>query len=105
GETAPRPQAIDQHDTITLTYADRVISFEFAALSYRTPRQSRYRYMREGFDDAWTEVGSTQRLVTYTNLDPGRYVFRVTAANADDGWDEGGRGVTLLVAPAVGATL
>src|SRR5262249_58418944 len=103
-ETSPLRQAIDQTDTITLTYADRVMSFEFAALSYRAPRQSRYRYMLEGFDDGWTEVGSTQRLVTYTNLDPGRYVFRVTAANADGAWNEAGRAITLVITPPWWAT-
>jgi len=66
-ETSPLRQAIDQADTIELMYADRVISFEFAVLNYRAPRQSHYRYKLEGFDD-WTEVGSTQRLVIYTEL-------------------------------------
>jgi signal transduction histidine kinase len=98
GATSPLRQAIDQTDTLTLTYADRVISFEFAALRYRAPQQSRYRYKLEGFDD-WTEVGSTQRLVTYTNLDPGRHVFRVTATNADSVWDTAGRALTLVVTP------
>jgi two-component system sensor histidine kinase ChiS len=104
GGTSPLRQAIDQTDTIELTYADRVISFEFAALSYRAPRQSRYRYMLEGFDDDWIEVGSTQRLVTYTNLDPGWYVFRVTAANADGVWSEAGRAITLVITPPWWAT-
>ena len=81
-----------------------MISFEFAALSYRAPRQNRYRYKLEGFDDAWTEVGSTQRLVTYTNLDPGRYVFRVTAASADGVWNETGRAIALVVTPPWWAT-
>ena len=111
GATSPLRQAIDQADTIELTYADRVISFEFAALNYRAPRQSRYRYKLEGFDNDWTEAGSTQRLVTYTNLHPGRYVFRVTAANAD-GVERGrprhraGRHATMvgdLVVPRAGA--
>jgi signal transduction histidine kinase/ligand-binding sensor domain-containing protein len=104
GATSPLRQAIDHTDRLTLTYADRVISFEFAALSYRAPRQNRYRYTLEGFDDAWTEVGSTQRLVTYTNLDPGRYVFRVTAASADGVWNEAGRALTLVVTPPWWAT-
>ena len=81
-----------------------MISFEFAALNYRAPRQSRYRYKLEGFDDDWIEVGSTQRLVTYTNLDPGRYVFRVTAANADGVWNEAGRAIALVVTPPWWAT-
>ena len=102
GATSPLRQVIDQADTIELTYADRVISFEFAALNYRAPRQSRYRYKLEGFDDDWTEVGSTQRLVTYTNLDPGRYVFRVTAASADGVWNEAGRAIAGRHATVVG---
>jgi ligand-binding sensor domain-containing protein/signal transduction histidine kinase len=104
GETSPLRQAIDHADTIELTYANRVISFEFAALSYRTPRQSRYRYKLEGFDDDWTEVGNTQRLVTYTNLDPGKYIFRVTAANAAGVWIEAGRAIALVVTPPWWAT-
>ena len=104
GETSPLRQAIDQADTIELTYADRVISFEFALLSYRAPRQSRYRYKLEGFDDDWIEVGSTQRLVTYTNLDPGRYIFRVTAANVNGVWNEAGRTLALVVTPPWWAT-
>jgi hypothetical protein len=59
GVTSPLSQAIDHTDRVELTYADRVLSFEFAALSYRAPRQNRYRYKLEGFDGAWTEVGST----------------------------------------------
>jgi signal transduction histidine kinase/ligand-binding sensor domain-containing protein len=104
GETSPLRQAIDQTDTIQLTYADRVISIEFAALNYRAPRQTRYRYRLEGFDDNWTEVGSTQRLVTYTNLDSGRYVFRVATASADGVWREPGRALTLVVTPPWWAT-
>src|SRR5262249_59077878 len=75
-----------------------------AALSSRAPRHTRYRSPLEGFDDAWTEVGSTQRLVTYTNLAPGRYTLRVTAANADGVWNEAGRAIALVVAPPWWAT-
>jgi signal transduction histidine kinase/ligand-binding sensor domain-containing protein len=89
---------------IALRYTDRVISFEFAALNYRAPRQTRYRYTLEGFDDGWIEVGSAQRLATYTNLAPGRYVFRVTAANADGVWNESERVIPLIITPPWWAT-
>jgi signal transduction histidine kinase/streptogramin lyase len=104
GATSPLHQAIDATDRLELTYADRVIAFEFAALSYRAPRQHRYRYKLEGFDTDWTEVGSTQRLVTYTKLAPGRYVLRVTAANADGVWNEAGRTLALVITPPWWAT-
>jgi signal transduction histidine kinase len=101
---SPLRQAIDVTDSIELTYVDRVISFEFAALNYRAPRQTRYRYKLEGFDTDWITVGSTQRLVTYTNLAPGKYVFRVTAANGAGAWDATGRAVALVVRPPWWAT-
>ena len=61
--------------------------------------------MLEGFDTDWTEVDSTRRLATYTNLDPGQYVFRVTAANADGVWNEAGRTLALTIVPPWWQTL
>jgi ligand-binding sensor domain-containing protein/signal transduction histidine kinase len=99
GADSPLQQSIDLTDVIELTYADQKISIEFAALSYSTPSQNRYRYRLEGFEEDWIEVDSTRRLVTYTNLDPGSYVFRVTGSNGDAMWNEVGREVTLVIAP------
>jgi Y_Y_Y domain/Two component regulator propeller len=100
GERSPLHQTIDQTDSIALTYADRVISLEFAALNYRAARQTRYRYKLEGFDGDWIEIDSTKRLVTYTNLVPSRYVFRVASANADGVWNPAGRAIALIITPA-----
>jgi signal transduction histidine kinase/ligand-binding sensor domain-containing protein len=104
GDGSPLRQVINATDSITLTHADRIVSFKFAALNYRAPRQIRYRYRLEGFDDDWIEVDSTRRLVTYTNLAPGEYVFHVTAANEDGVWNEAGRAVSLVVTPPWWAT-
>ena len=86
------------HD-LTLSYQDRVISFEFSALNYVVPSENRYRYRLEGFDQGWTEVGSDHRLVTYTNLDPGEYVFRVIGSNDDGVWNETGTSLRLTITP------
>ena len=99
GADSPLQQAIDLTDEIKLSHTDDVISFEFAALSYHAPNQNRYRYRLEGFEEEWVEVDSSRRLVTYTNLDPGSYVFRVTGSNGDGVWNEVGREVTLVIAP------
>ena len=103
-QNGPLQQAIDQTNTIEIRYADRIVSFKFAALSYWAPHQNRYRYKLEGFDQEWIEVDAAQRLITYTNLDPGRYVFRVSGANSDGVWNETGRTLTLIVTPPWWAT-
>ena len=86
-------------DSLTLSYRDNVFSFEFAALSYANSQKNRYRYKLEGLEPAWNEVGSKQRLATYTNLDPGKYVLRVQASNSDGVWNEEGVSLPILITP------
>ena len=99
GENSALRQAIGETDALVLSYLDRVISFEFAALNYLAPQKNRYRYKLEGFDTEWTEVGSDRRVVTYTNLDPGKYVFRVLGSNNDGIWNEEGAALALTITP------
>jgi ligand-binding sensor domain-containing protein/signal transduction histidine kinase len=92
-------KAIPYVDSLTLSYRDNVFSFEFAALSYASSQKNRYRYKLEGLEPGWNEVGSRQRLATYTNLDPGKYVFRVQASNSDGVWNEKGLSLPILITP------
>ncbi len=87
---------ISELDAIELTHKDYVVSFEFAALDYTAPEKNRYAYMLEGFDSDWIEIGTIRR-ATYTNLDPGDYVFRVKAANNDGVWNEAGVALAVTV--------
>jgi ligand-binding sensor domain-containing protein len=86
-------------DSLTLSYRDNVFSFEFAALSYVNSHRNRYRYKLENFEPRWNEVGSKQRLATYTNLDPGKYVFRVQGSNSDGIWNEEGVSLPIIITP------
>ena len=91
--------AIPYVDSLTLSYRDNIFSFEFAALSYANPQKNRYRYKLENLEPSWNEVDSKQRLATYTNLDPGQYVFRVQGANSDGIWNEEGVSLPILITP------
>jgi PAS domain S-box-containing protein len=92
-------KSISDVDALTLSYRYNVFSFEFAALSYANSQKNRYRYKLEGLEPGWNEVGSKQRLATYTNLDPGKYVFRVQASNSDGVWNEEGVSLPILITP------
>ena len=92
-------RAIPYADSLTLSYRDNVFSLEFAALSYANSHKNRYRYKLEGFEPEWNEVGSKQRLATYTNLDPGKYIFRVQGSNSDGVWNESGVSLPILITP------
>lgn len=92
-------KSILETDNLVLSNSDRMFSFELAVLNYRAPEQNRYRYWLEGFEEAWNEVDRTRRFVTYTNLDPGEYVFRVIGANNDGIWNQEGDSIRITVTP------
>jgi hypothetical protein len=83
---------------ITLSYSQNVFSFEFTALNYRQSEKNRYKYVLEGFQDEWIDAGS-ERKVSYTNLSPGEYTFRVIASNNDGVWNEEGASIKITVVP------
>lgn len=81
GENVPR------RPPVRLAPGRRRLEFHFAALSFTAPEKTKYRFKLGGFENNWVEAG-TRRIVTYTNLPPGRYVFRVTASNSDGIWNK-----------------
>ncbi|SFD55147.1 Signal transduction histidine kinase [Chitinophaga sp. CF118] len=79
-------QSISNTKEITLKYRENVFSISFAALNYFHPEKNQYMYMLEGFNNEWLTTDGKQRMATYTNLDPGDYIFRVKASNNDGIW-------------------
>ena len=59
GGDSPLQTSILSAEELALSHQDRMISFEFAALSFSSPERNRYKYKLEGFDEDWNEVGST----------------------------------------------
>lgn len=75
-------------DTVKIYPEDTAVSFDFSGFNYTDPWSNRFRYMLEGYDNDWTETDAKSRRVTYTNLKPGSYRFKVNAANKDGVWSE-----------------
>jgi diguanylate cyclase (GGDEF)-like protein len=73
---------------LTLSSQASVFALEFAALHYTEPSGNRYSYQLQGFDRDWVETDAAHRTASYTNLNPGQYVFRVKAANHLGVWNE-----------------
>ncbi|MEM8548175.1 MAG: EAL domain-containing protein, partial [Pseudomonadota bacterium] len=58
---------------------------EFAAVSTRHPQGMEYRYMLDGLDKDWS-APTTNHLIDYSGLAPGKYEFRVSARVAGGAW-------------------
>lgn len=70
---------------ITLEHDLNVLTFEFAALQFPFSNRCEYSIQMEGFDKEWREIG-TDRTVTYTNLFPGEYTFKVKSKELGSTW-------------------
>jgi signal transduction histidine kinase/DNA-binding response OmpR family regulator/streptogramin lyase len=97
--------AISEAKEITLKYRENIFSLEFAALNYSNPEKNQYAYKLEGFNNNWLTTDGTHRTVTYTNLDPGKYIFRVKASNGDGVWNEKGTSLVVTILPPFWRTI
>ncbi|CAN5157147.1 hypothetical protein BH24PSE2_BH24PSE2_17340 [soil metagenome] len=70
---------------LTLSHDQNVFTLAFAVLDFNSPPNNRFRYKLDGFDSEWRDAGG-HNYATYTNLDPGHYVFRVHGANSRGIW-------------------
>ncbi len=96
-------RALSGLERIELSHRQNFFSFELAALSFARSDKNRYAYMLEGFDEAWVESGS-RRYASYTNVPPGKYLFRAKGSNNDGLWNERGAAVEILVRPPLWRT-
>lgn len=100
GPHSPLHKSIGYTSTLSLSHHENMFSLEFSALSFFNPEANRYRYKLESLDRQWHEVGSNQRLVTYTTLPAGTYTFRVQGATSRGAWSEPGLELSLDILPA-----
>lgn len=97
-------KAIDETKEIYLKYKHKAISFEFSALSYTSPGKNQFAYMLEGMDENWNYTDYKGRSVTYSNLSPGTYTFKVKASNNDRIWNEEGTSLRIIIVPPLWKT-
>ncbi|HEX2534714.1 MAG TPA: two-component regulator propeller domain-containing protein [Chitinophagaceae bacterium] len=93
------PESITGAETVQLRYDQNVFSIEFAALDFAHGRKSRYAYKMEGFNRDWLYTDGSQRRITFTNLDPGTYTFKVRATNPDGSWNEKVKSLKVIIRP------
>lgn len=97
--SVPLTQSITESRGITLTHRQNVFSIGFAALNFLHPEKVRYQYKLDGFNTDWLTADSRVRRATFTNLNPGDYVFRVRIADSDSDWQESTIRLAVSVLP------
>ncbi|SDM29458.1 Signal transduction histidine kinase [Daejeonella rubra] len=97
-DNSPLNESLILAKEIKLKYSQSVFTISYAALDYTISENNNYAYKLEGFDEEWNYVG-TERKATYTNLDPGTYVFRLKASNENNIWNNDGISLIIHISP------
>jgi len=77
----------------------RDLQIDYTSPTFTVPQKVKFRYRLDSYDSEWHDAG-TRRQAFYTDLPPGNYTFRVTAANSDNVWNETPTTLDFSIAPA-----
>ncbi len=97
GENSPLDGNIIVDSLICLNYDQNNFSFEFSSLNYSQTIKNQYEYKLENYDHQWQHVGN-RNSAFYTNVSPGKYVFKVRASNNDNLWNMEGAQIKVIIA-------
>jgi len=92
GENPIIHQPIEQKPKISLSHTDDSFTLFFTSTDYTHPLENTFTYKLEGFDTHWQKTRPGQHSVSYTNLDPGEYVFQLKN-------EEARSSIAIVVAP------
>ena len=91
---------LDFAQAVQLSPGTTSLRIEYTALSYNMPDSLRFRYRLDGVDGDWQDPGA-RRAVSYTNLGPGEYRFRVAAVDQFGQWSKEEAVMSVRILPAL----
>lgn len=89
---------LDSKKLIELEYYENYFSIEFVSPSYLNPGKTRYRYILEGLDQNWI-TSTYQHKISYPNIPPGEYRFRLKVTDANGKWSNQEKSFKIVVTP------
>lgn len=85
-------------DQIKLNHNQKVITINYSNFEFTYPDKIKFLYKLEGFENDWK--ATTERSLTYMNLDHGTYTLKVKASNTLGEFGSNYSSVKLTVLPA-----
>jgi ligand-binding sensor domain-containing protein/signal transduction histidine kinase/DNA-binding response OmpR family regulator len=91
-------RCLGKKEPLRLSRKKSSFTISYTSLSYVSQSRNQFAYKLEGADQDWNYVGNTKS-VTYVNLAPGKYTFRVIGSNNDGVWNEEGSELIFEILP------
>ena len=98
GGDSPLQQSINLAKEIELLHDQNDITLEYVGLHYSRSEEITYEFKLENYDRNWRKAG-TNRFATYTNLQPGNYIFLVKAISSDGVVSKIPASINIIIVP------
>ncbi len=89
---------VDLNKPLTIHSGQSGLEIQYTALSFSRPEQVVFRYMMEGLDKQWQDIGY-RRTAYFSHLPDGKYTFKVMAASSDGVWSKAQSSLPITVLP------
>jgi signal transduction histidine kinase/ligand-binding sensor domain-containing protein/DNA-binding response OmpR family regulator len=86
--------------TISLYHFENNIKIDFLSPNYTNPKNCKYTYKLEGFDEKWTITSANIYLAEYKNLPAGDYIFKIKTSNEDGTWNSDDTSLNIEIQPS-----
>lgn len=83
---------------IVLSHNQNFFDVELGALTYINSEKCQYAYKLENFDKGWNAINN-RRIISFTNVPPGKYSLWVKWTNSDGVWSNEVHAIDIKVTP------
>ena len=90
--------SLSEENDVKLTHSQNTFSLAFNVQNYSLSNQVEYAYMMKGLEDAWYTVNESNS-VTFRNMPPGNYEFRIKARFHNQDWPDKATSLTIRINP------
>ena len=104
GKDSPLDKPLNEMDLIELNHDQNSFSIGFSSIDFLHSDQGDFQWKLENFDDEWITNQGGASVASYTNLNPGNYIFWLRMLDQKEGLIANEKRVELIVHPPFWST-
>jgi signal transduction histidine kinase/ligand-binding sensor domain-containing protein len=90
--------------TVVLNYLQSSFTVSYSSMQFSYPGKNQYMHMLDKLEKKWSDPQNTNS-VSYSNVAPGKYIFRVKGSNNDGLWNDTDTRLVIIITPPFWKTL
>lgn len=87
---------LKDNESVILSHDENFFNIGFSAIEYINNANCDFAYKLDGFAEDWVTVSSGIP-ATFTNVPPGKYIFRVRSTNGDKAWCDNEKALEIII--------